>query len=76
MSDAWFHQWIMGLRILLFLVDAVVTLLLRYDGRWDWVEGENRQWTIVSHFVDANGHDRYKGSFGLDSILRFAKGAA
>lgn len=41
---------------------------LRFDGRYDFINGENRQWTIVSHFIDANGADRFKGSFTLDGL--------
>lgn len=50
---------------------------LHYDGRWTDFPGENRQWTLLSHFLDQNGADRYRGSFGLDSLIQFGivKGA-
>lgn len=44
--------------------------LLRYDGKYSWIPGENRSWTILSHFVDANGQDRFKGSFGLGALIQ------
>jgi len=44
--------------------------LLRYDGKYEDMVGENRQWTIVSSFVDANGCERIRGSFGLEGLLQ------
>lgn len=43
--------------------------ILRYDGKYAWFPGENRSWTILSHFIDAKGYDRYRGSFGLNSLI-------
>ncbi len=42
--------------------------LLKYDGRHTWMPGENRQWTLMNHFLDKNGKDRFKGSFGLNGL--------
>ncbi len=52
-------------------------IILRYDGRWEFLEGDNRQWTLLSHFIDANGYDRFKGSFSLTGLvlLGIVKGA-
>jgi len=50
------------------------TLKLRYDGKWDFIEdADPRQWTILSHFIDANGQDRIGGSFGLSQLLSLLK---
>jgi hypothetical protein len=40
---------------------------LRYDGKFNWLP-EGRQWTILEHFIDANGADRYKSSFLLQGL--------
>ena len=46
-------------------------IVLKYDGRWDWFPTkENRQWTLLSHWTDAKGHDRIHGSFDLDGLRR------
>lgn len=51
-------------------VGAAVTLKLRYDGKYDFLPVESaRQWTILSHFIDAHGQDRFKGSFGLKGLI-------
>jgi len=42
--------------------------LLRYDGKYEDMVGENRQWTIASSFVDADGCERIRGSFGLEGL--------
>ena len=42
---------------------------LKYDGRWTWIEGENRQWTIVSDWIDASGENRKWGSFSLEGLM-------
>lgn len=41
---------------------------LRYDGKYEWYPGENRQWTIISHFIDSDGQDRFRGSFSLRGL--------
>lgn len=44
-------------------------VILRYDGKYDFMPADQaRQWTILSHFIDANGCDRFKGSFGEDGL--------
>jgi hypothetical protein len=44
-------------------------VILRYDGRWTWYpESENRQWTIMSHFLDPQGRDRFRSSFNLRDL--------
>lgn len=43
--------------------------LLRYDGKYTWIEGENRTWTIISHFIDKAGQDRFRSSFGLAGLI-------
>lgn len=49
--------------------------LIRYDGRYDWVEGDGRSYTIMSHTV-VNGRDLYKCSFtGAQNLLAVLKGA-
>lgn len=50
---------------------------VHFDGRHDWIHGDNRQWTLFVHFNDANGHDRFKGSFGFPELvnLGIVKGA-
>ena len=45
-----------------------MTIHLRYDGKYDFIPGENRQWTLLSHFIDKNGDDRFKGSFTYQSL--------
>lgn len=47
-----------------------VTLKLRYDGKYDFLPADiARQWTIMSHFIDKDGQDRFKGSFGLLGLI-------
>lgn len=42
---------------------------LRYDGKYDFMAPPfDRQWTILSHFIDADGQDRFKGSFSLEGL--------
>lgn len=41
---------------------------LRYDGRYEFVHGENRQWTIVSTFIDRDGANRKGSSFFLETL--------
>lgn len=41
---------------------------LKYDGRYDWIPGESRQWTILTDFIDQNGANRRKGSFSLQGL--------
>lgn len=43
-------------------------VLLRYDGKYMFVPGENRQWTIVSDFIDDNGANRKGSSFFLETL--------
>lgn len=44
---------------------------IRFDGRWpDYPPDlDPRQWTLFAHFIDAQGYDRYKGSFNIDSLM-------
>lgn len=42
---------------------------LRYDGSYSFMPGNPRQYTVMSHFIDANGCDRYKGSFMLETLV-------
>ncbi len=51
-----------------YSMDTKQTAILRYDGRYEFIQGENRQWTIQSHYIDQNGCDRYRGSFTLDGL--------
>lgn len=45
------------------------TVKLKYDGRWTWYPTqENRQWTILSTFIDECGANRHGGSFGLTEL--------
>lgn len=46
------------------------TLKLRYDGKYEPKLGGERQWTLMSHFVDQNGQDRFRGSFMLGSLVQ------
>lgn len=51
---------------------------LRYDGKYDFMPADQaRQWTIMSHFIDANGCDRFKGSFSEMGLVELGiiKGA-
>lgn len=42
---------------------------LKYDGRWTWFPTEeNRQWTVISSFIDEAGKNRKGGSFGLAEL--------
>jgi hypothetical protein len=43
---------------------------LKYEGKFDWIKGENRQWTITSHFIDVDGNDRYRGTFSLEGLVK------
>lgn len=46
-----------------------MSLILRYDGKYDFMPAEvARQWTILSHFIDADGQDRFRGSFSLQGL--------
>lgn len=45
----------------------------KYEGRWEeWedYQGDTRLWTLISHFVDANGYDRMGSSFGLTTLVK------
>lgn len=42
---------------------------LRYDGRWEFGDGDTRQWTLMSSFIDVNGCDRKGGSFFYQSLV-------
>ncbi len=45
------------------------TVKLKYDGRWTWYPTqENRQWTVLSSFIDRDGQNRLYGSFGLKDL--------
>lgn len=53
------------------MIGKQVTLKLRYDGKYDFMPAEfARQWTIISHFIDADGQDRFKGSFSLTGLIQ------
>lgn len=41
---------------------------LKFDGRYEDLEGENRQWTILTDFFDKDGCNRRNGSFSLHSL--------
>lgn len=45
--------------------------LIKYDGKYEGFPGESRSWTLISHFIDSNGCDRFRGSFGLQSLVDF-----
>jgi hypothetical protein len=46
------------------------TLKIRYDGKYDWIEGDARSYTVVSHIV-VNGQDLFKFSFtGAANLLK------
>lgn len=48
---------------------------LRYDGRYDWMGGDGRAYTIMSHTV-VNGRDLFKCSFtGATNLMNVLKGA-
>lgn len=44
--------------------------ILRYDGKYDGFPPtfDTRSWTLMSHFVDSNGCDRFRGSFGVAGL--------
>lgn len=46
---------------------AVEPIKLKYDFKWEWhsEKEDGRQWTLLSHYIDANGYDRWHGSFSL-----------
>lgn len=47
----------------------LVPVKLRYDGKYEFVKGiDPRQWTVVSHFIDRDGADRYRSSFMLEGL--------
>jgi hypothetical protein len=43
--------------------------ILRFDGRWKDFPGDNRQWTIMTHFLDASGRDRFRSSFFIGGLI-------
>lgn len=43
--------------------------ILRYDGKYDFFPPDiARQWTILNHWIDESGADRFKGSFSLQGL--------
>lgn len=47
---------------------------LRYDGKYDWMVGEDaRSWTVLNHYIAADGRDLFKttwtGAANLLTIL-------
>jgi hypothetical protein len=43
--------------------------MVRYDGRYDWIPApDDRQYTVLNHWIDADGADRFKGSFSLCAL--------
>lgn len=50
-------------------VRDIAGVSIRYDGAYDWIPGdEGKSWTLLSHYIDATGADRFKGSFGLAGL--------
>lgn len=50
-------------------VRDIAGVSIRYDGAYDWIPGDDgKSWTLLSHYVDATGADRFKGSFGLAGL--------
>lgn len=52
----------------LFAGQRVGVVSLRYDGRYTDLPGKPRQWTILSHFLDQDGADRFRSSFSLEGL--------
>lgn len=44
-------------------------VVLRYDGRWEGMIGDNRQWTILSHYIAPDGEDYCKSSRTLKGLI-------
>lgn len=48
-----------------------MSVKLRYDGIYDWCEGDNIAFTVMSHFIGADGRDYYQTSWtGVEPLLR------
>jgi len=43
-------------------------VILKYDGKWDFKTGDQRQWTIQTIFIDADGFNRQWGSFDIEGL--------
>ena len=42
---------------------------LRYDGAYGWIEGDDKhQWTLMTSYIDKNGCDRKKSTFGFSGL--------
>lgn len=49
--------------------------IIRCDGCYDWIEGDNISYTILSHSI-VNGRDLFKCSFtGSENLLKALRGA-
>lgn len=49
-------------------------LKIRFDGRYDWIKGDGRSYTVLSHTV-VNGRDLHKATFtGAKVLLAVLKG--
>lgn len=47
-----------------------MTVKLRYDGRYTFItDVDNRQWTILSHFIGPDGADYFKSSRMYDGLI-------
>lgn len=51
-----------------------MTMRLRYDGKYEPSLGGMRQWTILSHFIDCEGADRFMGSFTEEALMNLLNG--
>lgn len=43
---------------------------LRYEGKYDWLTGDSRTWTIMNRFVTGKGEEIKGSSFMLDGLIR------
>lgn len=46
-----------------------MTIHLRYEGKYPDAAGQPRCWTLLSHYIDQEGADRYRSSFCLDTLI-------
>lgn len=46
-------------------------VLLRYDGKFTNYPGslDTRSWTLMTHFTDKRGMDRFHGSFCIQGLI-------
>lgn len=52
-------------------VREVGGVLVKYDGAYDWIPGDGRQWTVMSHYIDSTGRDQFKNSIiGAERLLQ------